>query len=108
MSLRFGALASLDPAVQDVRAEVFNYGEGLGADAVLLAAPNPKLVPAALKILRPGGRLLLFVSPCRLTMWKPSWRTCGGSSGAPPRGPGLPACFWLFSSPAESPGLSAS
>jgi len=60
MSLRFGALASLDPAVQDVRAEVFNYGEGLGADAVLLAAPNPKLVPAALKILRPGGRLLLF------------------------------------------------
>jgi L-iditol 2-dehydrogenase len=60
VSLRFGAVASLDPMSDDVRGEVCRYGESLGADAVLLAAPDPKLVPAALKILRPGGRLLLF------------------------------------------------
>jgi L-iditol 2-dehydrogenase len=60
MSLRFGAVASFDPSTQDVRAEVCKYGEGLGADAVLLAAPSPKLVPPALNVLRPGGRLLLF------------------------------------------------
>jgi L-iditol 2-dehydrogenase len=60
MSLRFGAALSFDPATHDLAREVSEYREGLGADAVLLAAPDPKLVPAALKILRPGGRLLLF------------------------------------------------
>jgi L-iditol 2-dehydrogenase len=60
MSLRFGATLSFDPAKHDLAHEVSEYREGLGADAVLLAAPDPKLVPAALKILRPGGRLLLF------------------------------------------------
>jgi len=60
MSLRFGAAASFDPATHDIADEVFRYRRGLGADAVLLAAPDPKLVPAALKIARPGGRVLLF------------------------------------------------
>jgi L-iditol 2-dehydrogenase len=34
--------------------------ENRGADVVLLAAPQPKLVEEALAILRPGGRVLLF------------------------------------------------
>ena len=34
--------------------------DGRGADAVLLAVPNPALVPEALAIARPGGRVLLF------------------------------------------------
>jgi L-iditol 2-dehydrogenase len=50
MSLRFGAEASFDPS-----------GIGsVGADVVLLAAPDPRLVPVALDIARPGGRVLLF------------------------------------------------
>ncbi len=60
MSLRFGAAQSFDPATHDLLREVSEYRKGIGADVVLLAAPDPKLVPAGLKILRPGGRLLLF------------------------------------------------
>ncbi len=60
MSLRFGADMSFDPAADDIAAEVVKARGGLGADVVLLAAPSPKLVPVALQILRPGGRLLLF------------------------------------------------
>jgi L-iditol 2-dehydrogenase len=33
---------------------------GRGADAVLVAVPNPALVPEALALARPGGRVLLF------------------------------------------------
>jgi L-iditol 2-dehydrogenase len=33
---------------------------GRGADAVLLAVPNPSLVAEALALARPGGRVLLF------------------------------------------------
>jgi len=60
MSLRFGADASFNPAVDDLSGEVRNYRCGLAADAVLLAAPDPKLVPVALNVARPGGRVLLF------------------------------------------------
>jgi len=60
MSLRFGATASFDPAAVDVAEEVRKHNGGIGADAVLLAAPDPKLVPIALGIARPGGRVLLF------------------------------------------------
>jgi L-iditol 2-dehydrogenase len=62
MSLRFGAEASFDPNATDVplASEVRQYRNSLGADVVLLAAPDPKLVPIALDIARPGGRVLLF------------------------------------------------
>lgn len=60
ISVRFGAAASFDPQSEDLAAEVRMYRGGMGADSVLLAAPSPKLVPAALDIARPGGRLLLF------------------------------------------------
>jgi L-iditol 2-dehydrogenase len=62
MSLRFGAEFSFDPAAPDASLanEVRRYRNSMGADVVLLAAPDPKLVPVALDIARPGGRVLLF------------------------------------------------
>src|SRR5262249_6306069 len=57
---RFGATASLDPMASDLPAEVRQFRGGFGADAVLLAAPDPKLVPVAFNIARPRGRVLLF------------------------------------------------
>jgi len=59
-SLRFGAEESFDPARVNLRDEMLRHTEGRGVDAVLLAAPNPSLVPEALAIARPGGRVLLF------------------------------------------------
>jgi L-iditol 2-dehydrogenase len=60
MSVRFGAAMCFDPITVDAAAEVRNYRGGIGADAVLLAVADPKLVTAALNIARPGGRVLLF------------------------------------------------
>jgi L-iditol 2-dehydrogenase len=60
MSARFGAAESFDPATADPAAAIRNLRGGIGADAVLLAVPDPRLVPAALDIVRPGGRVLLF------------------------------------------------
>ncbi|MHB8487091.1 MAG: alcohol dehydrogenase catalytic domain-containing protein [Candidatus Acidiferrales bacterium] len=59
-SLRMGATASFDPASEDIRARVRERTHGRGADVVLLAAPQPKLVREALEIARPGGRVVLF------------------------------------------------
>jgi L-iditol 2-dehydrogenase len=60
MSVRFGATESFDPASKDAAAAVRAYRGDMGADAVLLAVPDGKLVPVALNIARPGGRVLLF------------------------------------------------
>jgi len=60
MSLRFGASASFDPAIDDLQVETQSFRRGLGADAVLLAAPDPQLAMVGLNIARPGGRVLLF------------------------------------------------
>jgi L-iditol 2-dehydrogenase len=59
-SVRFGAKEAFDPAKANLREEMLQRTAGRGADAVLLAAPNPSLVPEALAIARPGGRVLLF------------------------------------------------
>ncbi|MFZ0333384.1 MAG: alcohol dehydrogenase catalytic domain-containing protein [Candidatus Acidiferrales bacterium] len=59
-SLRLGATASFDPASDDVAAEIRERTNGRGADVVLLAAPNPKLVTEGLNMTRAGGRVLLF------------------------------------------------
>lgn len=59
-SERFGASESFDPAKVNLRDEVRALTEGRGADAVLVAVPNPSLVPEALALTRPGGRVLLF------------------------------------------------
>jgi L-iditol 2-dehydrogenase len=59
-SVRFGAKESFDPASVNLLEEVRRRTEGRGADAVLVAVPNPALVPEALALARPGGRVLLF------------------------------------------------
>lgn len=59
-SLRFGAKESFDPAQVNLIDEMRRPTNGRGADAVLLAAPNPSLVSEALAVARPGGRVLLF------------------------------------------------
>jgi L-iditol 2-dehydrogenase len=59
-SERFGASKSFDPAKDNLLTEIRAQTEGRGADAVLLAVPNPSLVPEALALTRPGGRVLLF------------------------------------------------
>jgi len=59
-SVRFGAEEAFDPASANLAREMKSRTPGRGADAVLLAAPNPSLVAEALAIARPGGRVLLF------------------------------------------------
>jgi L-iditol 2-dehydrogenase len=59
-SVRFGATESFDPAEHNLLSEIRSRTAGRGADAVLLAVPNPALVPEALSLARPGGRVLLF------------------------------------------------
>jgi len=59
MSVRFGSVMCFHPK-SDVAAEVRGYRGGIGADAVLIAAADPKTVSLALDIARPGGRVLLF------------------------------------------------
>ena len=59
-SERFGASKSYDPAGVSLLDEIRAQTGGRGADAVLMAVPNPSLVPEALALARPGGRVLLF------------------------------------------------
>lgn len=58
-SLALGATASLDPA-SDMPAALRARTDGRGADCALVAVPSPALVPEALAMVRPGGRVLLF------------------------------------------------
>src|SRR5277367_4354095 len=59
-SLKFGAKEVFDPTKQNLQQEMRARTSGRGADAVLVAVPSPALVPEALAIARPGGRVLLF------------------------------------------------
>jgi len=59
-SERFGAEKSFDPAAANLLEEMRRMTDGRGADAVLVAVPNPSLVVEALGLARPGGRVLLF------------------------------------------------
>jgi L-iditol 2-dehydrogenase len=59
-SVRFGAKESFDPGGVSLADEMRRRTYGRGADAVLVAVPNPSLVSEALAIARPGGRVLLF------------------------------------------------
>jgi L-iditol 2-dehydrogenase len=59
-SLRFGAVDAWDPATGSLKEKIHAKTGGRGADAVLVAVPNPSLVSEALSLARPGGRVLLF------------------------------------------------
>ena len=60
VSERLGAAGAFDPLTCSVAGEVRKLTSGRGADAVLVAVPLPALLPEALAIARPGGRVLLF------------------------------------------------
>ena len=59
-SIRFGAREAFDPLNANLLDEICRRTQGRGADAALLAVPNPALVSEGLAIARPGGRVLLF------------------------------------------------
>ncbi len=60
LSLRFGAEAALDPLSVDIDPAVRRMTGGRGADLVIVAASVPGIVREALRISRPGSRILLF------------------------------------------------
>ena len=55
-----GAIAALNPERDDVTAAVGRLTEGRGADLAIVAAANPRAIEDAQKIIRRGGRVLLF------------------------------------------------
>jgi L-iditol 2-dehydrogenase len=59
-SIRFGAEASFDPGSGRVAEDLRKRTDGRGTDAVLLAVPHPALIEEALRLSRPGARVLLF------------------------------------------------
>ncbi|PKL13401.1 MAG: threonine dehydrogenase [Spirochaetae bacterium HGW-Spirochaetae-4] len=56
----FGADITIDPIKQSLKVMVLEQTDGLGADVVILAIGNPKIVNEALAIARKGGRISLF------------------------------------------------
>lgn len=59
-SVRFGAREAFDPSTMNLLEEIRKRTNGRGADAVLVAVPDPRLVTESLALTRPGGRVLLF------------------------------------------------
>jgi L-iditol 2-dehydrogenase len=59
LSAEYGALAS-DPRSPDFESSIRECTAGRGADAVILATNAPGLVDEALRISRPGAKILLF------------------------------------------------
>jgi L-iditol 2-dehydrogenase len=59
-SLRLGAAAAFDPAVENLVEAVRARTDGRGADVVLVAVPLPAALTEGLSLARPGGRVLLF------------------------------------------------
>lgn len=60
LSRRCGALEAWDPRETNVEAEVRRLTDQRGADLVIVAASVPGIVEQALRLSRPGARILLF------------------------------------------------
>ncbi len=60
LSLRCGALETWDPRETNVEAEVRRLTDQRGADLVIVAASVPGIVEQAIRLSRPGARILLF------------------------------------------------
>ena len=65
ISKGFGLERTIEAGREDVLEAVRGMTEGRGADAVILAVPGDKLIPAALEAARPGGRVMLFAQTTR-------------------------------------------
>jgi L-iditol 2-dehydrogenase len=59
-SLSLGVDLAVDPRDGALPAEINSHTEGRGADVVLVAVPIPAALTEALRLIRPGGRVLLF------------------------------------------------
>jgi L-iditol 2-dehydrogenase len=55
-----GATSALNPARDDVSSAAAKLTDGRGADLAIVAAANPRAIEDALKLVRRGGRILLF------------------------------------------------
>jgi L-iditol 2-dehydrogenase len=60
LALRFGAQSALDPRDSRFEAGIRDASQGRGADLVIVAASAPGIVSQAMKVSRPGARVLLF------------------------------------------------
>jgi L-iditol 2-dehydrogenase len=60
MSVRCGALASYDPKQDKAREHILELTSGRGADAIIVAASAPGIAGQAVRLSRPGSRILLF------------------------------------------------
>jgi L-iditol 2-dehydrogenase len=60
LARELGATVALNPERDDIGAAVANLTDGRGADLAVVAAANSRAVEDALRIVRRGGRVLLF------------------------------------------------
>jgi L-iditol 2-dehydrogenase len=60
LALRFGAVTALDPRDGQLLDRVMEMTGGRGVDAVIVAASVPGIVEQAVRLSRPGSRILLF------------------------------------------------
>jgi L-iditol 2-dehydrogenase len=60
LASRFGAARALDPTTEDAPGVLRDATEGRGADAVIVAAAAPGIADQAVRLSRPGARILLF------------------------------------------------
>ncbi len=60
MGERFGAEKALDPKVDNLQAEAAARTEGRGADIVFVAVSAPGVVEEAIRVTRPGAKIVLF------------------------------------------------
>ncbi|HUJ49041.1 MAG TPA: alcohol dehydrogenase catalytic domain-containing protein [Bryobacteraceae bacterium] len=60
LSQKFGAALALDPREPGLEQRIREMTGGRGADAVIVAASVPGIVPQAVRYSRPGSRILLF------------------------------------------------
>lgn len=60
LSVRFGAETARDPRTGDLRPVIDSMTSGRGADLVIVAASAPGIVREAMRLSRPGSRILLF------------------------------------------------
>jgi L-iditol 2-dehydrogenase len=57
---KLGAREAWNPGADDVRAELLARTHGRGADVAIVAASAPGIVEEAVRITRPGARIMLF------------------------------------------------
>jgi len=60
LSRELGARYALNPQRDDVQGVLARFSEGRGADLAVIATANPQAIHSAQKLVRRGGRVLLF------------------------------------------------